>query len=295
MDQAPHRNRADAARNDRFQAMLIVCPNCASRYEIAEAKIGTGGRKVRCASCQTTWQTEAPQAAEARPADDVLKSGLDAAAPDLPLAPSPEQTAAELEEELRRAAEIDADISAIAAERAGPSQPGGPPPAPARRRQWWAGAGNPASGLPSAPAGLLVVAGFAALGLGLWQRERIVRAMPQFADLYARIGLPVNVRGLAFSAVESELVQDSQGRFLVVSGDVTNITRDVTKVPPITVTVRGEDGKMLYSWTTEPPRPTLQPAELMHFRARLASPPENGRSVQLRFGAGNPGGIASLY
>lgn len=289
MDQAPHRNRADAARNDRFQAMLIVCPNCASRYEIAEAKIGTGGRKVRCASCQTTWQTEAP------PPDDLLKSGLDAAVPDLPPAPSPEQTAAELEEELRRAAEIDADISALAAERAGTSQPEAPPPPPSRRRRSWTAVGNRVAGRPSAAAGVLVVAGFAALGLGLWQRERVVRVMPQFADLYARIGLPVNVRGLAFSAVESELVQDSQGRFLVVSGDVTNITRDVTKVPPITVTVRGEGGKMLYSWTTEPPRPTLQPAELMHFRARLASPPENGRSVQLRFGAGNPGGIASLY
>lgn len=269
--------------------MLIVCPNCASRYEIAEAKIGTGGRKVRCASCQTTWQTGAP------PPDDSPKSGLDAAVPDLPSPPSPEQTAAELEEELRRAAEIDADISALAAERAASAPPDAPPPVPPRRRRRWAVAGNPLAGRPSAAAGLLIVAGFAALGLGLWQREPIVRAMPQFAGLYARIGLPVNVRGLAFSAVESELVQDPQGRFLVVSGDVTNITRTVTKVPPITVTVRGEDGKVLYSWTTEPPRPTLQPAELMHFRARLASPPENGRSVQLRFGAGSPGGIASLY
>ncbi|WP_186419153.1 zinc-ribbon domain-containing protein [Bosea sp. CS1GBMeth4] len=268
--------------------MLIVCPNCASRYEIAEAKIGTGGRKVRCASCQTTWQIEAP------PPGDILESDLAAAGPELPSAPSPEQTAAELEEELRRAAEIDADISALAAERAGPAQPEAPPAAPARRRRSWTDVGNPVAGLPSAAAGLLVVAGFAALGLGLWQRERVVRVIPQFADLYARIGLPVNVRGLAFSAVESDLVQDPQGRFLVVSGDVTNITRGVAKVPPITVTVRSEDGKVLYSWTTEPPRPTLQPAELMHFRARLASPPENGRSIQLRFGAGTPGGLASL-
>ncbi|MGE7471362.1 zinc-ribbon domain-containing protein [Bosea sp. NPDC003192] len=281
--------------------MLIVCPNCASRYEIAEAKIGTGGRKVRCASCQTTWQIEAPQAVDApqavgaQPAGEVLQSDLDAAMPELPGAPSPEQTAAELEEELRRAAEIDADISALTAERGEPSQANIAQPIPPKRKRNRVGAEGLGTRLPPAAAGILVAAGLATLGLGLWQRERVVRVIPQFAGLYASIGLPVNVRGLAFSAVESELVQDPQGRFLVVSGDVTNVAKGTTKVPPITVMVQSEDGKVLYSWTTEPPRPSLEPAELMHFRARLASPPENGRSVQLRFGAGSTEGLASLH
>lgn len=278
-----------------FKAMLIVCPNCASRYEIAEAKIGTGGRKVRCASCQTTWQIEPQQASEAGAAAEILPSDFQAAIPDLPGAPSPEETTAELEEELRRAAEIDADVSAVAAERAEPSQPDAMLAPPPKRKRNWTGARNPASRLPPAAAALFVVAGLVTLGLGLWQRERVVRTIPQFAGLYAKIGLPVNIRGLAFSAVESELVQDQQGRFLVVSGDVTNIAKGTTKVPPITVMVQSEDGKVLYSWTTEPPRPSLEPAELMHFRARLASPPQDGRSVQLRFGTGHPDGVASLY
>jgi predicted Zn finger-like uncharacterized protein len=278
-----------------FKAMQIVCPNCASRYEIAEAKIGAGGRKVRCASCRTTWQIRALQPAEGQPTGEVLQSDLDAAVPEFPTAPSPEQTAAELEEELRRATEIDADISAIAAERNASPQPDAVQPARSKRKRSWTRGARPQGSLPSVTTGLSVVAGLAALGLGLWQREHVVRAMPQFADLYAKIGLPVNVRGLAFSAVESELVEDPQGRFLVVSGDVTNIARGTTKVPPITVMVQGENGKVLYSWTTEPPRPSLEPAELMHFRARLASPPQDGRSVQLRFGAGTPDGVASLY
>ena len=278
-----------------FKAMQIVCPNCASRYEIAEAKIGTGGRKVRCASFQTTWLIEPPQAIEARPAEEVLQSDLDAAIPDLPSPPSAEQTAAELEEELRRAAEIDAGISAIASERAEPPQPDAAQSRPAKRKRSWAAPRNPAARLSSAATGIFVAVGLVALGLGLWQRERVVRVVPQFAGLYATIGLPVNVRGLAFSAVESELVQDQQGRFLVVSGDVTNIAKGTTKVPPITVMVQSEDGTVLYTWTTEPPRPSLEPAELMHFRARLASPPNDGRSVQLRFGSARPDGIASLH
>lgn len=278
-----------------FKAMQIVCPNCASRYEIAEAKIGTGGRKVRCASCQTTWQIEAPQVSEAQPTAEVLQSDLDAAIPELPSPPSTEQTAAELEEELRRAAEIDADISALTAARTELAPPDTAPPRAPKRKRNWVGARGAATRLPPAAAGIFVIVGLATLVLGLWQRERVVRVVPQFAGLYASIGLPVNVRGLAFSAVESELVQDQQGRFLVVSGDVTNIAKSTTKVPPITVMVQSEDGKTLYSWTTEPPRPSLEPAELMHFRARLASPPNDGRSVQLRFGAGSPDGIASLH
>jgi predicted Zn finger-like uncharacterized protein len=35
--------------------MLIVCPNCATSYMIDRASLGTAGRSVRCARCQTTW------------------------------------------------------------------------------------------------------------------------------------------------------------------------------------------------------------------------------------------------
>ena len=35
--------------------MLIVCPNCASSYEVAPDKLGAAGRSVRCVRCQTVW------------------------------------------------------------------------------------------------------------------------------------------------------------------------------------------------------------------------------------------------
>jgi hypothetical protein len=106
----------------------------------------------------------------------------------------------------------------------------------------------------------------------------------------------VNVRGLSLSAVESGLVEDGANRFLVVEGDVTNIARGKTKVPPIQVSVKDEAGQVLYSWTTEPPRGVLEPSELVRFRARLASPPEKGRSVQVRFTSAAPAtNIASTH
>jgi predicted Zn finger-like uncharacterized protein len=271
--------------------MLIVCPSCASRYEIAEDKIGAGGRKVRCAACQTTWQIEAPASAADEQSEGSAPEPEPAADPPFPPAPSAQETAAELEEELRRGAAVEAETTALVTPNEDDPAPAPAAPLPARQRKPAAAARRPSTLAASI---LFSLAAAGALAAGLWQRERVVRAVPQFAGLFETVGLPVNIRGLAFSAVASELIQDAQGRFLVVEGDVTNITRTAVKVPPITVMVRGEDGKVLYSWTTEPPRPMLEPSELAHFRARLASPPETGRSVQVRFGGADGEGLASL-
>lgn len=273
--------------------MLIVCPFCASQYELDAAKLGPGGRKVRCASCKTSWHVE-PEAI-------------------FPEAPSAEETQALLEEELVRAAAIEAEISAVTAEadariaaaeagveigaeanadaepetavEAEPVPLAAAPAVRGKRLPRRAGASKNASpggrgaALPAAAA----LAGLALLAGLVWQRNAVVRMAPQLADVFAMAGLPVNVRGLSLSAVESGLVDDGQSRYLVVEGDVTNITRSRTTLPPIEVAVNNAAGTTLYSWTTQPPRPTLEPAELVRFRARLVSPPEKGQSVRVRF------------
>ena len=42
--------------------MLIVCPNCASSYEVQPGNIGPAGRSVRCARCRMVWFAAAPSA-----------------------------------------------------------------------------------------------------------------------------------------------------------------------------------------------------------------------------------------
>ena len=91
------------------------------------------------------------------------------------------------------------------------------------------------------------------------QRDRVARAAPQLADVFETLGLPVNVRGLKLGSVESGLVEDAAGRFLVVEGNVTNIAKSQTRVPPIEVAVQDASGQTLYSWKTDPPRPELEP------------------------------------
>lgn len=264
--------------------MLIVCPSCASRYELDAAKLGSGGRKVRCASCQTLWHVDPDQG--------------------FPEAPSAEDTQALLSEELARAAEIDKQITAVAAEQEPVSEPATseiemPKPRPRRA----AGAASKKRRSNSSGSafrwtpGLAISSGLAMTGLVLiaglaWQRNAVVRVAPQLASLFETLGMPVNVRGLSLTSIEGGLVQDGQGRFLVVEGDVTNITRSVTPVPPIEVALKDAAGQTLYSWTTAPPRASLEPAELVRFRARLAAPPELAKSVRLRFSEAKSASLA---
>src|SRR5262245_6143735 len=55
--------------------MQIVCPNCATGYDVQASALGAEGRSVRCARCRTVWHaTPAPEpepvAAMAAAADD---------------------------------------------------------------------------------------------------------------------------------------------------------------------------------------------------------------------------------
>jgi predicted Zn finger-like uncharacterized protein len=38
--------------------MLIVCPSCATAYEVAPATLGPSGRQVRCVRCREVWRAE---------------------------------------------------------------------------------------------------------------------------------------------------------------------------------------------------------------------------------------------
>ncbi|MBU1174772.1 MAG: zinc-ribbon domain-containing protein [Alphaproteobacteria bacterium] len=37
-------------------AMIITCPNCQTRYQVADQAIGATGRKVMCANCHRAWK-----------------------------------------------------------------------------------------------------------------------------------------------------------------------------------------------------------------------------------------------
>ena len=54
--------------------MLIVCPNCATSYDVEVASLRPNGRQVRCVRCRTVWHAELSHA-------DKLMAAADALAP----------------------------------------------------------------------------------------------------------------------------------------------------------------------------------------------------------------------
>ena len=143
-----------------------------------------------------------------------------------------------------------------------------PPPRPAR------------SALYTSLTLLALVTG---LSLSVAKREVLVRQVPQTASLFRVIGLPVNLRGLAFKDVKTKIFEDNGQRVLAVEGTITSLAKSSANVPPMRVSLRGEDGREIYSWTAQPSQPKLEPGATLLFRTRLASPPTNAQVAYVNF------------
>jgi predicted Zn finger-like uncharacterized protein len=52
--------------------MLIVCPNCATSYDIDVASLRPDGRRVRCVRCRTVWHADLPRREKLMAAADAL-------------------------------------------------------------------------------------------------------------------------------------------------------------------------------------------------------------------------------
>ncbi|MCJ2081465.1 zinc-ribbon domain-containing protein [Methylobacterium sp. J-090] len=250
--------------------MLIVCPSCASEYVIDTDRVGAEGRSVRCAACRETWFISPDDVAAAVEAEmtaammEAVQSGPEDAKARAEAQASLDAWEAALAEAIP-VPDAKPEDTPLPEPRSGPR-----PPVKVPRR---------ARLSPTAAIGLSMVAG---LGLAVFGRTTVVRAMPQSAGLYARIGLPVNLRGLDLRDVVAFQTQ-GDGAQLVVEGDVVGVAPEGAPVPPIEVEVRDGRDQPLYRWSVAPPRRTLENRETARFRASLSAPPAEARSIRVRF------------
>ena len=114
---------------------------------------------------------------------------------------------------------------------------------------------------------LVLVGGIAAL---IAWRGSIVRHAPQMASLYARIGLPVNLRGLAFTEVRVSRDTHDGVAVLMVEGSIASAASTPVEVPRLRFAMRNETGAEIYAWTAMPTREVLGPAK--RYRSAAASP-----------------------
>src|SRR6476660_696517 len=79
-------------------------------------------------------------------------------------------------------------------------------------------------------------------------RADLVRAMPQTATFYARLGLPVNVRGLRFDRVAATAEWRDGKPVLIVKGEISNDTSMAEEVPRLRLVVRNSEHQEIRFW-----------------------------------------------
>jgi predicted Zn finger-like uncharacterized protein len=280
--------------------MHIVCPHCTTSFAIKLATLGAAGRNVRCARCKEVWLARPEDAVEMAPAMPAMAEAggnaeADAAAEwealarqeeaqnqDTPVVDSPPLSAdwpadgedargGEADWPSIAPADAEAHEEAVSTHR---SRLGRLfrlprlPPIP----------GLPRVGLPVACAAM----GALAVALIVWRGD-VVRLLPQTATFYRMVGLEVNLRGLAFKDIKitNETVDGKQ--VLVIEGMIVGQTKKPVELPRLRFSVRDEQGAEIYAWNAVLEQPVLKPGETAYFKSRLASPPPEGRNIDVRF------------
>jgi hypothetical protein len=120
------------------------------------------------------------------------------------------------------------------------------------------------------------------LALLIWRVE-MVRLLPQTAAFYTLVGLDVNLRGLRFKDVKisSETVEGKP--VLVIEGIIKGEANRSVDLPRLRFSVRDAQGAELYAWNAVLEQTVLKAGETAVFKSRLASPPPEGRNIDVRF------------
>ena len=70
---------------------------------------------------------------------------------------------------------------------------------------------------------------------------------------------------------------------LVIEGAIVSVTKKAVDLPRLRFSVRDAQGTEIYAWNTLLEQSALKPGERTTFKSRLASPPPEGRNIDIRF------------
>jgi predicted Zn finger-like uncharacterized protein len=279
--------------------MQIICPHCSTSYGINPASLGEAGRTVRCARCKEVWLARPEDAVEfANPAPAMAGANQASAEQDA----AAEWDALAREEADQDGAAPHVDSPSIANDwQDSEGQSGADWPSAAQsdlydadnarsgRFAWLGRLMKPMTNRRAfprkAPFSLTTACtamGALVLAVLIWRAE-LVRLLPQTAAFYKLVGLDVNLRGLRFKDVKitSEMVEGKP--VLVIEGSITGETSKPVELPRLRFSVRDAQGAEIYAWNAVLEQTVLRPGERAQFKSRLASPPPEGRNIDVRF------------
>jgi predicted Zn finger-like uncharacterized protein len=239
--------------------MILTCPSCGTRYQTDGAHFTAPGRNVRCAKCGQVWFKASPELEPELEPPATAVASVDAPKPGAASGPA----AAD-----HGALDFGAGPSVEEAEPV-------PERAPPRSR-------GVAFALCVGWTALIFLIG--GIGWGtVHYRETIAGVWPQSASLYAVLGLPVNVRGIALTNIAYKQEYEDGQPVLSVTGKVVNVSTRNQPVPEIRVVLLDDAKHELYHWTFDAGIPALKPGSESPFVTRLSSPPPEARNLNVRF------------
>jgi predicted Zn finger-like uncharacterized protein len=245
---------AEGAHASDSPAMILTCPDCATRYFVDDERLGEGGRTVRCGSCGGQWtaRAEAPL--------DLVHSPEIGAVAETPFArPEPEPGSAMLRdlpaEDLPKVFRAQAQTKEKVREAA-------------TSGVVWAG----------------LVAGFIFLiGMAIFMRQDIATLWPRTAGAYAMAGLPVNLVGLTIEGQHAQPALKDGHAVLTVSGALRNVRDRAVVAPPLRISLLDSSGKPVAVKIADPDGAQIPPGEARHFLVDVVDPPASAANVDITF------------
>lgn len=243
--------------------MILTCPACATSYFVDDAKIGSEGRTVRCASCGERWLAKLPQE-DGAPAPVVSdEDRVESAA----------ARRAQRQKEAQEAAQ-EAAQAATAASDDGPIIFA----AQTRSRKKPALKISPMV-ITAAMAAVLV----ASIAAAVVMRVDVVRIWPQSASAFALVGLAPNPTGLALEGIKADRILKDGQAALSVTGAIRNVSNSALIAPPLRITLTDPAGKTLAVQIAKPDGVTIPVGAVRYFAVSIIDPPALARDMDVDF------------
>lgn len=268
--------------------MIASCPNCDTRFEVPESRLGAGGRKVKCGKCGHLWLQRAdgstgPAPATATPPAAPPPAAAPTPAPppiDIPAATAT-QPASIIEQTGARAAEESAAPDAQPAQApadAASEPPAGPRVMPPQKRR----SGKRLVAMLAVLVAVLALAGIGTMALrgGELGKNKMV------AGILGAVGLggeEAESEGLGFENVSTARRSEGTVQMLVVSGEVVNTAAKVRIIPPLRGALLAADNREVQNWTFAAKAEKVEPGQRVKFETTLRAPSMDATDVKVTF------------
>jgi hypothetical protein len=114
-------------------------------------------------------------------------------------------------------------------------------------------------------------------------RHDVAVLFPAAAPAFEAVGLSTEESGLRFEDVRSRVSREDGKETLEITGLIYNNSGRRMLLPMMRLSIRSEGGQELFVWTATADQADIGAKDKLRFRRRLASPPPESHSVEVRF------------